>query len=307
MGDARENEGRIQTGLLECTGCPRIYPIVGYIPRFVPAENYAASFGIQWRLFRQTQLDSYSGIPISRRRFCRQTAWLPEALTGKRVLDAGCGAGRFAEISLSCDAEVVAVDNSEAVDACWTNLGHYPNLNVLQADLYHLPFKPRSFDFIYCFGVLQHTPDAAAAFAALPPHLQSGGRIAVDAYPRLVVNALWPKYWLRALTRRLPGEALLGLVKQMVRFLLPLSSLIGRVPIIGRKLRYLIPVANYEGIYPLSKTQLSEWAILDTFDMLAPLHDHPQSARNLRAWFEKAGLRDIEVFREGFLVGRGVR
>ncbi len=39
--------------------------------------------------------------------------------------------------------------------------------------------------------------------------------------------------------------------------------------------------------------------------MLAPAHDHPQSAATLRAWFAEAGLIDIEVERLGFIVGRG--
>ena len=307
LPEARETDERIETGLLACQACSRDYPVVRFVPRFVPAQNYTASFGIQWKQFRQTQLDSYSGVPVSRQRFFRQTGWSPAALEGKRILDVGCGAGRFAEIALSCGAEVIAVDYSEAVDACWLNLGHNHGLNVLQGDLYHLPFKPGSFDFLYCFGVLQHTPDVGAAFAALPPQLGIGGRLAVDIYPKLFANIFWPKYWLRAWTKRMPAKRLLGLVGQMVPLLLPLSRVVGRIPIAGRKLRYLIPVANYEGIYPLSESQLREWAVLDTFDMLAPAHDRPQSADTLRAWFERAGLREIQIFREGFLVGRAVK
>ena len=45
--------------------------------------------------------------------------------------------------------------------------------------------------------------------------------------------------------------------------------------------------------------------MLDTFDMLAPAYDQPQSAETLRGWFQAAGLQDVEIFRSGFLVGRG--
>jgi hypothetical protein len=51
---------------------------------------------------------------------------------------------------------------------------------------------------------------------------------------------------------------------------------------------------------------LKEWAILDTFDMLAPAYDQPKSAETLRHWFAHAGLTQIEIFRSGGLVGRGV-
>jgi hypothetical protein len=45
--------------------------------------------------------------------------------------------------------------------------------------------------------------------------------------------------------------------------------------------------------------------VLDTFDMLAPAHDHPQTATTVRAWFEEQGLADIDVGRRGLVVGRG--
>ena len=91
----------------------------------------------------------------------------------------------------------------------------------------------------------------------------------------------------------------------MVTILWPASLALGRVPGIGRRLRHALPIANYDGVLPLNATQLKEWAVLDTFDMLAPAHDHPQSVATLTAWFHEARLSDIEVFRRGLVVGRG--
>ena len=54
------------------------------------------------------------------------------------------------------------------------------NLDVLQGDIYALPFELESFDFIYSLGVLQHTPDVARALSSLPPLLRRGGKICVD-------------------------------------------------------------------------------------------------------------------------------
>jgi SAM-dependent methyltransferase len=305
--DAAERDGEIVRGTLACGRCARRYAIADFVPRFAPGENYAEGFGLQWNRFRTTQLDSRTGRPISRDRFFRQTGWRPEDLAGRRVLDVGCGAGRFAEVALAAGAEVVAVDYSAAVDACRANLGPHPRLDVVQADVYRLPFRPGVFDVVYCFGVLQHTPDARRAFLALPPLLMPAGRLAVDVYPRRPLNLLWPKYWLRPITKGLPPARLFGLVEAMVRVLWPVSLALGRVPCVGRKLRHALPIANYEGIHPLSPAQLREWALLDTFDMLAPAHDHPQSEATVAEWFGAAGLRDVEVFRAGVVVGRGVR
>ena len=302
-----EQDGEVESGLLHCIPCAESYPVVRFIPRFVPVDNYATNFGLQWNRFRQTQLDSHSRLPISRERFFRQSGWSPNDLAGKNVLDVGCGAGRFAEIVLSCKANLFAIDYSSAVDACWQNLGPHPSLNVVQGDIYHLPFKPGSFDFVYCFGVLQHTPDVKRAFMALPVQLCEGGRLAVDLYPKQSKNLFWPKYWLRGLTKRMVPSGLFKLVQWMVKLLFPISFVLGRFPVFGHKLRYFIPIANYDGVYPLSNDQLREWAILDTFDMLAPRYDQPQSAQKLTEWFVNTGLKRIDIFRAGVLVGRGVK
>lgn len=67
-----------------------------------------------------------------------------------------------------------------------------------------------------------------------------------------------------------------------------------------------VPACSYGGVYPLSKEQLKEWAILDTFDMLSPRFDYPQTAASLHEWFAEAGFGQIEIFKAGHLVGRGV-
>src|SRR5467141_1540519 len=105
---AREDE--IEEGTLACEKCRKTFPVVRGIPRFVPSEQYAASFGRQWNRYAKLQLDSYNGTPFSRQRFYSITEWNSTAMAGKLVLDVGCGAGRFAEVVLRDGAEVVAVD-----------------------------------------------------------------------------------------------------------------------------------------------------------------------------------------------------
>jgi uncharacterized protein YbaR (Trm112 family) len=305
LNATRESDGEIESGSLECSRCETSHPISRFVPRFVSADNYSGSFGFQWNRFRRTQLDSTTGQPITRTRFFGQSGWTATEMAGCWTLDLGCGAGRFAEVALGTGARLVAVDYSNAVDACRQNLGPHPRLDVVQADVYRLPFRRHAFSFVYCFGVLQHTPDVHGAFVALTSQLAPRGRIAVDLYPRIPLNILWPKYWLRPITKRIAAERLFTLVNGMVDVLWPLSLALGRVPRVGRRLRHALPVANYEGLLPLSTAQLKEWAVLDTFDMLAPAHDHPQTVATLKTWFEEQGLADIDVSRSGLVVGRG--
>ncbi|TPW16788.1 MAG: methyltransferase family protein, partial [Elusimicrobia bacterium] len=86
---------------------------------------------------------------------------------GKRVLDAGCGMGRYALVALSLGAEVVAVDLSESLLRLAESAPRHPGLHVVQGDLLRPPFKAGLFDIVYSHGVLHHTSDANRAFRAV--------------------------------------------------------------------------------------------------------------------------------------------
>jgi SAM-dependent methyltransferase len=221
-------------------------------------------------------------------------------------LDVGCGAGRFAEVALSAGAIVVALDYSSAIDACRLNLGDHPNLHLVQGDIYRLPFARNSFPYVYSLGVLQHTPDVARAFAALPQMLQPDGQLAVDFYQRSWKTRFTPYYWLRPITRTVAKERLFSILQACVPTLLKVSGAIGRIPVAGAHLRRMVPVADYRGELPLDEKQREEWALLDTFDWLSPQYDDPQTPETVRAWLSQAGLEKIHVEKIGHLVGRGI-
>ena len=92
--------GNITTGELLSDG-GNAYPIINGIPRFVAPENYSADFGSQWNTFPKTQLDSATGLDLTRNRLQRCLRGDLFTLTGKSVLEAGSGAGRFTEILLN--------------------------------------------------------------------------------------------------------------------------------------------------------------------------------------------------------------
>jgi hypothetical protein len=75
-----------------------LVPLIEGIPRFISASNSADSFGEQWHRCAEVQIDSLTGVDISRRRFFECSGWSPEELASKTVLEVGCGAGRFTEV-----------------------------------------------------------------------------------------------------------------------------------------------------------------------------------------------------------------
>jgi len=301
--------GQIETGTLECIVCAKAYPVVRHIPRFVPSDNYATSFGLQWSAHRRTQYDEVTGVNVSERRFFISTRW-PRHLQGEIIIEPGSGAGRFTRHAADTGATVLSLDFSGAVDANYSSNGDRDNVLIVQGDIYALPFPENYADKIFCFGVLQHTPDPRRAFLALPKHLKPGGQIAVDVYVKSLRRyVLGTKYWVRPFTRRVPPERLYPLVRRYVDLMWPVARALRRIPRIGKPINWRLLIADYSHIISNDAT-LREWAYLDTFDMLSPRYDFPQTARTLRRWFAEAGLSDIEVGRGDTghgLEGRGVR
>jgi len=308
LEEAVWDQGEVKEGHLLSPGCGARYPVRNFIPRFVGDDNYARGFGFQWNRHARTLVDSFNGTTITADRFYAGTRWQRADLAGKRILEAGCGAGRFTEVMLEAGMEVFSVDYSNAVDACLANHGLHPNLHLIQGNIYALPFAKGNFDRVFCFGVLQHTPDVRKSFLSLAAQLAPDGSIAVDVYPRTYKALLhYPRYLLRPFAKRLPAPLLYRLVCGAVRVFLPLSIALKRIPVLGRYLFPLLPVANYWGTFPLGRDMLREWSIIDTFDWLACWYDQPQKASTLAAWLQEAGLEDPQVHRLGSFVGLGRR
>jgi 2-polyprenyl-3-methyl-5-hydroxy-6-metoxy-1,4-benzoquinol methylase len=264
--------------------------VIGEIPRFVPKENYAESFGLQWNRFASTQIDSKVGTKRSENRFREETLWDESQLAGKLVLDAGCGSGRFSEIALKFGASLIAVDYSSAVDASKQNLSA-PNKLIVQGDLAALPVLDQTFDFIYCIGVLQHTSEPARIVKELLRCLKIGGEITLTFYENSSWHVLWySKYVVRPLTKRLPKTLLLKIIERTSSLWFPLTSFLFSLPgNLSRGFRFLIPIANYVEYKYVDPKIARDEAILDTFDMLSPSYDKPIKKSEIHSWVADSG------------------
>lgn len=291
---ARRSNGRIEEGELACAGCGKRYPIVRFIPRFVRSENYAEGFGLEWTLHSRTQYDSASGIALSETRFFEETRW-PRALDGEIVIEPGSGSGRFTEHAASTGALVLSLDYSNAVEANYRSNGHRENVLIVQGDVLAMPFPKEYADKLFCFGMLQHTPDPERSFLALVEHLKPGGELVVDVYEKSVTQwLLGTKYWVRPLTRRLPPDRLYRYVRRYVDVMWPVAEVVRRIPRIGPALNWRLLIADYSALLSDEAT-LKQWAYLDTFDMLAPRYDYPQTLAEVRRWCEEASLENVDV------------
>jgi SAM-dependent methyltransferase len=271
------------------------FPVVGGIPRFGEVDNYTGSFGTQWNIFRETQLDA-PGVEAgpSERRFFAETGWEPAAIAGLDILEVGSGAGRFSQVILSrTGANLYSVDYSTAVEANLANNGAIApeRFHLFQASIYEMPFPDNSFDKVFCLGVLQHTPDFEQSVQSLVRKAKTGGEIVVDFY---CIRGFWTKisakYLLRPFSRRMPQQRLLRTIERNVGWLINAHQGLTRLGL-GTLTRFL-PIVDLRTLPSgLTPKQLREWAVLDTFDIYSPEYDNPQRIADVADMFRRSGAK----------------
>ncbi len=287
----RHEGDAIMEGSLVSDQTGKSYPIIRGIPRFVSSDNYAASFGAQWNQYQKTQLDSDTGISISRKRFDDETGWTEADLAGKWCLDSGCGAGRFAEVAASKKANLVAMDFSSAIDAAALTLKEYKNVNLVQGNLLEPPIKFGTFDFAYCIGVIQHTPDPDLAAKNAVAATKDDGAFCLTIYARRPWTKLNTKYLIRPLTKKLPQPVLRNAIEKTMPFVYPVADKLFRLPVVGRVAQFTIPVALYTDRDHLAPDKRYEESVLDTLDMLSPQYDSPMTWQEVETVLRGVGAQ----------------
>ena len=301
-------------GMLACSSCSETYPIIRNIPRFVSPDNYAGNFGFQWNKFAQLQYDSHIGLPISRKRFFTTTGW-PEDMTGQLILDAGCGGGRFSEISASTGAMVVAFDLSSAVEANYRLNGHRENLLIVQADIYNQPFRDNYFDKVYCLGVIQHTPDVRQSFRDMTKKVRAGGQFALDVYSKHKGGRKQDFFrWLgsyrrmRFITKHLPPLLVFRVWKAYVELCWPLARRLWKSDS-GKKIaQRVLLMKDFLKKYDVSDELRKNWIIMNGIDGMCARYENRQHLKTIAQWFVEEGFQDAEVFYgPNGVNGRGVK
>lgn len=266
---------------LSCPGCGGEYPVVDGIPRFVDSDRYVGNFSFEWKVHRRTQIDD-ADRKTSAEAFYLRFGLPPEYFAGKRVLDAGVGAGRYADVALRAGAEVWGIDLSYSVATARENLARFGDrVRLAQADLFSPPFAPEFFDVIYSFGVLHHTPDPRRGFDALVGLLKPGGVVCITTYPDY--GMYFTSRYARKLTTRLPAAVLYALTTLFTLvFYFPYKYLGLRHGFMGRLL-------------PISMSDSLREAILDTYDCYSPKYQFCYAVHEVFEWFKENGLERIDA------------
>lgn len=271
------------------------WPVIDGIPRFVD-DAHLQSFGDQWTRYDVAHDDE------DRATFEAKTGLAVDQLRGLRILDAGCGGGRYARVCGAAGARVVGADHTRAVDKARDLCRGFADVQFVQSDLKHLPFERGSFDAVFSIGVMHHDADTRAVFDAVAPFVRPGGRYSVWLYGR---NQWWQEginSALRAVTTRLPPS--------LLRPCCHIGALLGGVPLLNRTLNKIV---NFSA-HPDYQNR-----VCDTFDWWAPRYQHHHTVDELLGWFRDAGFHSLRVlppeksgplydwmYRHRLLIGSGV-
>ncbi len=288
------NSDEVMSGKLECQGCHKIYAITNGIPRMVDAAISTAAdvisgdvFAHAWRAFPRID-NSY---------FQQFFDWInpvdPQFVQDKIVLDAGCGKGRHVNVMVQAGAKVVlAVDIGGAIDVAYENVGHLPNVHIVQGDVANLPFAPVA-DFAFSLGVLDHMESPADGLASMSSKLNENGCAAIWVYGR--ENNGWIITFVNplrtAITSKLPSAA-----AQVVSGLMAM-------PVFAYSHFIANPWKNLQKTVPLPDVFYQDYMVyISSFDftethhiahdhIVAPLANY-STKEEVASWFERAGLPD---------------
>jgi ubiquinone/menaquinone biosynthesis C-methylase UbiE len=320
---ARTPSGVPICGALRVSGTETGYPIVDCVARLTPelarrhaswltsfaltpaggpadgagrfqAESTVDSFGWQWTWNSAMRSDA-----DLRMRVAERFGLTPESFAGRRVLDAGAGAGDQSRYLVDHGAAVVSVDLSSAIDVVARKLRLSSNWVGVQADVTALPFAGSQFDAVYCEGVIQHTRDSRRTVEELVRVTRPGGRILATHY------VLRPPATATHRMRRRLTSAYYGFLRRRLgaldRYSLLLATgnlaALSYVPLLGRVVARTGTALRYD-LMPDFKTT---WT--NTFDYWGQ-HEFQRFAtpEQFREYFTATGRVDLARTGDGVVV-----
>jgi len=280
--------------LIDSEDRSEIARIVDQIPRFVePGDNYAESFGWQWKHWRDNQSESRGASVKQRELILERTHFAEYDLAGKTVLECGMGGGDDTEVLLTLPfSEIHSFDLSTAVERAQHHL-HDERLKLSQASIYAIPYPDRVFDFVFCHRVLQHTPDPEKSLRCICKKVKSCGILFIHSYKRSPEHMAEWRYKYRWFTTRVPKEWIYyyvqcfgWLLHHFVDFFYQLGG-----PYLSFAYRYFpFYRVNRTGVYAMDKKEAIELEKMITFDALTPRYDSPMTTSQLKSILTDEGF-----------------
>jgi SAM-dependent methyltransferase len=209
-----------------------------------------------------------------------------EDFRGKDVLDCGCGGGQHINFVSPYAKHVTGVDFN-ALSAARKSTETLPNVTLIEADLAEMDLG-KTFEIVYCIGVLHHTDNPDRTFATIAKHCAPGGRVIVWVYSREgnFLNRTLLESVKRGILLRLPRSVNLAVAHILTALLyLPICTV------------YLLPLRFlpfYE--YFQNWRKLGYYRnLLNVFDKLNAPQTWFITRDQIGRWFAENGFTDVSI------------
>ena len=221
-------------------------------------------------------------------------------LTGKTVLDVGCGMGKYLAVASAYAQTVVGLDLSDALVRARSVVKDRPNVHLVQGNILQPPLKKAFADFVYSVGVLHHTPDTHAAFLASASLVAPGGRLAVWLYPKEKepnpyadrIHRIQDEL-IRPITCRMPPRMLRVFAGILGRLTFVRDRAVARHQATGS--RVAARIAHYAGTLAVGRHKDPEIAAFLNFDWYSPQYRSYHSEEELEGWYQEAGFSHVRI------------
>jgi uncharacterized protein YbaR (Trm112 family)/SAM-dependent methyltransferase len=221
-------------------------------------------------------------------------------LSGKIVLDIGCGMGKYLAVVSDYAKTVIGLDLSDALLRARSLVKDRSNVHLVQGNILAPPLKRGFAEFAYSVGVLHHTPDTHAAFLRSASLVKPGGRLAIWLYPREKDPNPYSDWIhhvqdeiIRPVTSRMPPPMLRMVCAILGRFTFVRDRAVARYQATQSRLSYQI--AKYAGAVAVGSHKDPEIAAFLNFDWYSPPYRSYHTEEEVTQWYREAGFGDVRL------------
>jgi SAM-dependent methyltransferase/uncharacterized protein YbaR (Trm112 family) len=315
-------DGRILEGLLQCDGCGGSYMIENGIPRLrltakgpprldAQAEATSAHFTHEFSALAEQDRDmvaedllefyfvSRTGIdPKLPSELAKDpyptsapSGYSPDVswLAGRRVLDAGCGSGRFTKVAGNGGAGLVVGLDIGSLDRAASYCKMLSNVHFVEGSVLSPPFMPGVFDYVFSLGVLHHTSNPQLGCEKLARLLREDGLMSVWVYPHEYWGG-FPRAWVGRLLHRilcrLPPQRGFSICERYLYRLGRLQSVLAQ-----RSVTKLLTAPLF--LISIPRHEEREVMVATIFDYYCPPTVSTHTFEEVEGWLRGAGFSEL--------------
>jgi len=284
-------KGEIESGTLRAPD-GRAYAIVRGVPhvygdyRSDDEKTTVQAFGEEWA--RYDDFDGYMG---SAELFAEFSGLAPEQLAGRRILEVGCGGGRWLRVMAAWGAsEVVGLDFSSSVEQAARLTTEYPNVHVVRGSAIEMPLAPM-FDVVVSIGVIHHLDDPVLGLLGIRRAVRERHLVAIWVYAKegneTYLRLVRP---LRRIGPKLPRPVLVGVSRGLAAGLWTYIHSVNRI---ARATGLPLPLRDYLAMLQRLRFRDVESVV---YDQLTPSLARYPSKGEVEEWVTRAGGRPERLY-----------